>query len=88
MDSESPAVTVEDMDSESPAVTVEDMDSESPAVIVEDVENFVNSLDRSNSLDYEQLCIKHVLYSHPAIFACLKLLFNEILLYGVVSENF
>ena len=48
------------------------MNTESLAITVEDVENVVNSLRYSNSLKYEQMCIKHVLYKYPTILACLK----------------
>ena len=64
------------------------MDSESLAVTVEDVENVVNSLDLVILLIIN-ICILHMFYYlHLAIFACLTVLFNEILLYGVVPENF
>ena len=54
---------------------------------VDIVEKAVHDLNISKTLDCERLCIAHVLYAHPAIFACLNVLYNTMILHGYVPER-
>jgi hypothetical protein len=54
---------------------------------VEDIENGVRSLRCSKSLDCNNLCINHILFSHPVVYSCIALLFNVMIKHGYVPSN-
>jgi hypothetical protein len=55
---------------------------------VEEIEKAVKSLKQSQTCDCNELTIMHILYSHPAIYVALKILFNTMLFFGVVPNGF
>ena len=55
---------------------------------VDDIEKACDSLSISNSLDYNDLAIRHFHYAHPSMFIWLKDLYNSMLVHGFVPESF
>ena len=51
------------------------------------IKKAVSALNLSIALDSEKLCILHVLYAHPAIFACLSMLFSAMMHHSYVSSK-
>ena len=49
---------------------------------VDNSENSVCSLNISKSLDYENLCIAHIIYSDPAIYMFLFLFYNAMVMHN------
>jgi hypothetical protein len=73
------------------SMRVRKMNEEGVEVIklsVEEVEKAVRSLNLSQSHDCNNLNVLHVLYSNPAIYVALKLLFNSMLQFGIVPKGF
>ena len=54
---------------------------------VEEIEKAVSALNLFTAVDSKKLCILHVLYAHPAIFACLSMLFSAIMHHGYVPSK-
>ena len=57
------------------------------AITVKDIELAVLSLNISESLDYANLNVLHILHTHPLMFTDLKQ-FNNIIRFGKVPLNF
>ena len=55
---------------------------------VSKIEIAVHMLNLSEALDYMDLNIFHIIYAHPAVFVSLKMLFNSMLLHGIVPKGF
>ena len=57
-------------------------------ISVSEIDEAVKSLKLSKAYDYNCLTVEHVVNAHPALCVALKYLFNAILQYGVVSNDF
>ena len=56
--------------------------------IVKDVESAMQKLKKGKSAGLDKLTTEHLIYAHPSVIVSLKLLFNMMLVYGLVPDDF
>ena len=55
---------------------------------IENIENAVYKLKKGKAAGSDNVTVEHLVYAHPCLFACIKILFNLMLTNGVVPDEF
>src|SRR2546425_176287 len=55
---------------------------------IENVEKAILKLKKGKAAGQDNVAVEHLIYAHPCLIACIKLLFNLMIMYGFVPDEF